>query len=293
MSQSDTKPDVVLSFPSDKALMLPDTVYRKRHHAAAAHVTYLGYNFNSRDRMQLSILQSTEFRKLVSQTLWSMPLVKMIVGVGTNKGSRGIWLGASPDVNAPMLQSVPDKNRLRERIKAFLNRQRLSSTVNMRVVVSPIVVKRQFDVADRQNIGAYLNRYWKNTGLSKGVAFELIDPVGMKDFKDDIEENRFHLVLDSKVFAHPMSYMLFTKPGSRNNELGIKVFSTKEVDNYLSGGGSGKQKFLTKFSKTHPISVIGYFSSRVLLSTKINNKNDCPVDAVPYPFYNLKNWVKR
>lgn len=293
MNKRNKNPDVVLSFPSDKASTILDSVYRKRSHAAAAHVTYMGYNFNSLDRKQLSIVENTQFRRLISQSLWSIPLVRQIVGVETGRGSRGVWLGASPDANERWPSDAPLNRMLRKRIERFLNRQQLPSNVNMRVLVSPVVVKRQFDVSDRLNIGGYLNRVWAKTRSSKGITFELIDPQGMAGFEKDILNNQFHMVFDSQVFAHKMAYMIFTKPGSQTNNLGTKVFSETEIDDYLSSGAIGMQRYLAKFSEQHPISVLGYFPSRVLLSARVLPKHDCPLGMLPYTFYNLKKWAKR
>ena len=296
MRNAKERPDVVLSFPSDKADSISLNRYRPREHSIAAQVTYLGYNFKTDDRLHRSLAKNPDFRKLMTSAVWSIPMVQRTVGIVRRaKNPRGIWLGPSPDPNERRGLGTRTKGAVRKSIQRFLDERRFPKNVNMRVLVSPVVVKRQFDEADRRNISEKLNDLWRQTEKSRGMNFELIDPAGMEGYRKNIKSNNYHMVLDSQMFGssrYGWSYMLFMKPGSTRNFLGIDVFSRSEIDKILSDGAKGKKRFLEKFERTHPISVIGHFPSRVLLSASLGTGKACPKGTFSHPFYNIQNWSK-
>jgi hypothetical protein len=295
MGQDEGRPDVVLSYPLDKAAMVSRERYSARQSAELASVTYLGYNFRTKHEKFRALVRDREFRALMTASLWSIPVIRRTIGIGKfGIGSRGVFLGASPDVDVRQAADAPSANNVRREIQKYLSIRRLPSSLTMRVLLSPGVVNRQLDEADRRNIQSELENLWLPVGEFGGVAFEFVDPTGgMRGYKSDIKENEFHMVIDNLVYGRKkMRYIHFLHPDSQSNFLGVDLFSTTEIDQFMAEGAQGRMNFLNAFKRLHPFSVIGHFPSRILISTAVQASKNCPEGSLPVPLSGLHGWFK-
>lgn len=298
-----TRPDVVLGLRSQTTAH--GDLYDVIDSPDLNSFTYVGFNYKVTDEEIRELFFNPEFRELFSQTLWSVKAVQDNTNLG-NPNSQNLFIGQSFDADHVRKENIPRKNKLKQRVNNFIDDLGMEDIVEIEIMIAP-KMKELFDDSDRESIITELNEFWSPG--EAGVSFTMDESVG-GSFKFDKKkkEGNFHMIMDSFHYTrNKLKYMAFIQEENKVlNYLGVDervmpptnirlnnqaVLKNVTVTMCMSEKAQGVTNFGKLIAEHHPVTVIGYFPRKDLISTRIRRPPDpCGADAIPMPFYSLHEW---
>jgi hypothetical protein len=295
--QRSDPPDVVLAVP--ESFPYPQSVYNARQSEDLMSFTYIGFNFahpsfqKTNPPRQRDLIDSQEFRELFTRSIWALEVVQEKVGSGRyNVQTPGIFIGESFDPNLPDSPTLLPPAELRQRIKTFLQEQRLSKHLELRMLIS-IAVGRHFSRSEIDALLLELGSYWTPPGVV-GLRFKPDKRGTPREFAKARAAGGYHLLFDDLVYGrNRRKPIAFVDPSQRDGEnfLGIDIYKPRQIKRWLESGLTGRQEARREIAKQFPVAVVGFFPSRDLFSNAIQRPGVSCGTAQPLPYFDIPNWT--